>query len=117
MDEKLTNKLKEKYPLIFTENFYFECDNGWYNILDSVCYKIQSYIDDHAPKVPQIEATQVKEKFGGLRFYFGGGDDFIYELIHEAERKSTSVCETCGEPGSIINKRNWLVCRCTACKI
>lgn len=42
---------------------------------------------------------QVKEKFGGLRFYIGNGSDEIFSRIHEAEVDSYKTCEVCGKPG------------------
>jgi hypothetical protein len=51
--------------------------------------------------VPQVVATQVKEKFGGLRFYYNGGDDHIHGLARMAESMSVVTCEECGAPGSI----------------
>ena len=117
MNIELQEKIKAKYPMIFDQNFYFECDDGWYNILDLVCYKVQSYIEDHAPKVDQIKATQVKEKFGGLRFYYNGGDEFVDKLIREAEAESVRTCETCGEPGGIKTRNRWMVCRCSKCPL
>jgi hypothetical protein len=42
---------------------------------------------------------QVKEKFGGLRFYIGNGSEEIYRIISLYENKSREICEECGEPG------------------
>lgn len=41
-------------------------------------------------------AIQVKEKFGGLRFYVTGGTDKHYEMISMVEAMSYRVCEECG---------------------
>ena len=41
-------------------------------------------------------AVQVKEKFGGLRFYGTGGDDKIHAFIWFAESISGRICEECG---------------------
>lgn len=42
-------------------------------------------------------AVQVKEKFGGLRFYIGGGaTEEQYAFISFAEEMSYRVCELCG---------------------
>ena len=44
---------------------------------------------------------QIKEKFGGLRFYYAGGtgnDARIDELIAQAERVAAQTCELCGAP-------------------
>jgi hypothetical protein len=63
----------------------------------------------------QVVATQVKEKFGTLRFYVAGGDDYVRGIIDLAEYLSGTVCETCGKPGS-VNESGWLACRCEACR-
>ena len=42
---------------------------------------------------------QVKEKFGGLRFYVHGTDRRTLVFIYELEKLSLTVCETCGKPG------------------
>ena len=57
---------------------------------------------------------QVKEKFGGLRFYIGAGSAAIFDRINEAEIKSRTVCETCGQPGK-IRGTSWLYCSCDRC--
>lgn len=48
---------------------------------------------------PQVVAAQIKEKFGGLRFYYEGGDDYVYGLVTFAEIMSESTCEVCGDAG------------------
>ena len=63
---------------------------------------------------------QVKEKFGGLRYYTQESDDLTVEgrercaaLIDEAERRSASTCETCGGSGSLhTNARRWFRTLC-----
>ena len=49
--------------------------------------------------VPQVTVTQVKEKFGDLRFYYNGGDDEISGMVRMAESMSGCTCEECGNPG------------------
>lgn len=44
-------------------------------------------------------ASQVKEKFGTLRFYMDYATDEMYKLIEEAEAKSAITCELCGAFG------------------
>ncbi len=43
--------------------------------------------------------VQVKEKFGGLRFYVDGGSNELQAQIELAEAMSYRTCETCGAPG------------------
>jgi hypothetical protein len=54
-------------------------------------------MDEEASKVPV--ASQVKEKFGGLRFYVQGATTKHYDYISFAESMSYRTCEVCGSPG------------------
>jgi hypothetical protein len=51
------------------------------------------------PACPQVVATQIKEKFGTLRFYYNGGDDMVDGVVRMAEAMSAVTCETCGNEG------------------
>ena len=48
---------------------------------------------------PQVVASQIKEKYGTLRFYYYGGDDYVDGVVAMAEYLSGLTCETCGAPG------------------
>lgn len=61
--------------------------------------------------VPQVVAMQVKEKFGGLRFYVNHGDNTIYSYIEFAESMSYRTCEECGTPGKTYTD-GWHVTLC-----
>lgn len=61
--------------------------------------------------VPQVVASQVKEKFGGLRFYVEGGDDVTSAMIDMAESLSVVTCEECGSPGR-QRGAGWIVTLC-----
>ena len=98
----------------------FECGNGWYHIIRVLCSNIQHHIDwrnqknelnPNQPIVPQVTVDQVKEKFGTLRFYYTGGDDYIDGLVSMAESMSGITCEQCGNPGSTLG-RGWLTTLC-----
>lgn len=45
-------------------------------------------------------ASQVKEKFGGLRFYVNGATEKHWNYITFAESMSYRTCEVCGKPGT-----------------
>ena len=64
---------------------------GWASIID--------HLYDH--KNPDVPVDQVKEKFGGLRFYTYGHSETYRALICLAEAKSYETCEECGEPGEL----------------
>ena len=57
------------------------------------------------------QVCEVKEKFGGLRFYIGEESDEIHLRITEAETQSYKICEWCGEPGTLV-KMGWWTTRC-----
>jgi hypothetical protein len=54
-------------------------------------------LDEETLKVPV--AVQIKEKFGGLRFYVQAATDKHYSYISFAESMSYRTCESCGAPG------------------
>jgi len=54
-------------------------------------------LDEETLKVPV--AVQVKEKFGGLRFYVQAATDKHYSYISFAESMSYRTCESCGADG------------------
>jgi len=141
MQENLQNTLYSKYPKIFRQKdldmrqtalcWGLDCGQGWYTLLDELCGEIQNHIDNEnenikykkergelppdAPNFPQVEATQVKEKFGGLRFYVNYYDDFICGAISMAESMSYRICEKCGNPGK-PNEEGWIITLCQSCR-
>lgn len=122
MSPENNEKLIKDYPLIFNKDFWFECSDGWYTLINVLCHEIQNYIDWKIKSIPaddlenfQVVALQVKEKFGGLRFYYSGGDEFINGIVRMAEGMSYKICEYCGNPGK-PNKEGWIKTQCEQCQ-
>lgn len=123
MNDELDKTLVEKFPKLFADRYKsaqetcmcwgFECDSGWYNLIYSLCMCIQHYLD-YKPEVSQVVVDQVKEKYGGLRFYFHGGDEYIEGLVRMAEYLSESTCEICGNSGKLRNN-SWITVKCDKC--
>jgi hypothetical protein len=116
MTPKLQNKLYEKYPEIFNSNslqFGIECDDGWYTLIDTLCAVLQNSCNYTNT---QIVAVQVKEKFGGLRFYTNDATDYQEGLINFAEIMSYSICESCGTNQNIKTTVGWVKTLCKDCK-
>jgi hypothetical protein len=161
MNEKLDAQLVEKYPHMFQNRYKsmqetamcwgFECGDGWFHIIDSLCSNIEHHVKwkrqmrarDHllnraikrgrdavtkfvckgripsmweeerideylergyeepTAKVHRVVVDQVKEKFGGLRFYYQGGDNEVHGMVRMAESWAAYTCETCGERGTL----------------
>lgn len=82
-----------------------ECADGWLSLIKEL---IEKAIELGWNK----EICQIKEKFGGLRFYINGATDEVYNLISEYENKSFNVCEICGKEGKLYKSGYWLSTRC-----
>lgn len=85
-----------------------ECDKGWaklYEPLLTICEE------------EGVRVAQVKEKFGGLRFYTCGEvSELLKEMIDTAEMLSYKTCECCGEPGIRRNNTYWIKTLCNTCE-
>jgi hypothetical protein len=144
MKEELENKIREKYPKMFVKETVTKRDgttfernacweiavgDGWYDLVDSLCGVIQNEVDNdisqHGYRVKRGEAkeedkpeqvipVQIKEKFGGLRFYINGGNERVHGAIHAAESMSYRICENCGNPGK-PNSDGWIKVYCDPC--
>jgi hypothetical protein len=65
--------------------------------------------------IPQVTLDQVKEKFGTLRFYYSGGDDYISGLVSMAEAMSGVTCEECSAPAE-THGGGWARTICIPCE-
>ena len=70
---------------------------GTKTVTQEVLDEAKAKLDEETAKVPV--ASQVKEKFGGLRFYVNGATDKHWNYISVAENMSYRTCEECGAPG------------------
>lgn len=133
MKEELDKRLCQRYPLLYRHRhrtpqetplaFGFECGDGWYDLLDRVSAKLEQEIHRIRDGIPSgltpqevldqlPAASQVKEKFGGLRFYMSSYTEGMEPIIREAEEAACKTCEECGRPGRIETVRGWRICRC-----
>ena len=89
---------------------YYPVGKGWKPIVDKL-------VDDIIKIAPDTNISQIKEKFGTLRFYCSGdGGDAIYKLIEKAEQESAKTCEMCGTKERVTTKGGWLITLCPPCR-
>jgi hypothetical protein len=81
-------------------NGFLEISNGWFGL-------VKELIEDCIALGWDKQICQIKEKFGGLRFYINSGSDEIFNRISEAEDKSMEVCEVTGLPGKLRTDIRW----------
>lgn len=115
-------QLFEKYPNIFNNLKYTECGDGWFDLIERLCAVLQNEADNAAYRLSGEEkeavqpiAAQVKEKFGGLRFYIYGGNEEMRGAIRMAEAMSFKICESCGVPGH-KQPGGWIRTLCDPCQ-
>jgi hypothetical protein len=93
---KILPKEKEKF------HTYDQVGKGWHPLLD----KIFAILPEDAV------VLQVKEKFGGLRFYVDYVDEKVLDFIDEVEAESFKICEVCGQPGECKPIGGWYQTLC-----
>jgi hypothetical protein len=131
---------RTKSPMESCMSWGCEVGNGWYELLSSLCWRISQHeknIEDHKkylarqnkdiqqdfgtkiegdePEYYPVKFDQIKEKYGGLRVYFSGGDDYVEGVVGMAEEYSYKVCEVCGNSGK-PNKGGWITTLCDSCR-
>ncbi len=83
------------------------CPEGWKDIVERL-------IVDLIVLGWNREVHQIKDKFGGLRFYVDKDSAGIIERIYAAENESMRTCEECGKPGQRVYLGNgaYIATRC-----
>jgi len=100
----LENGMYLNKPKIISCDF-FDVQVGWYPL-------IKDLINDLIKLGWNKQVCQVKEKFGGLRFYINEGSEEIHNRISNAEKLSYETCELCGEKGELRTKIRWFTTLC-----
>lgn len=135
MNAELEKRLEDKYPFMkkgktyeeqkksgYIDDLYSafgcECEDGWFSLIDELCADITRVYEEAGIPV-DVEVSQIKEKFGTLRFYcvIRGSEavqDKVQQLIEAIEDKSASICEMCGKPGKGWND-GWIYTLCDEC--
>lgn len=91
--------------------FGMECGNGWFHLIWDLCEDIEDTGD-----AEELVVDQVKEKFGGLRFYYHGGSDQVNQLVSRAEADSYHICERCGTRENVTSEGRWITTLCARCR-
>jgi hypothetical protein len=114
--EAFEKRMHEKFPTMFANPYGgFAVGEGWWPIVEALCTNIQHHIDwknKNAVNVAPVTVDQIKEKFGGLRFYYEGGDDVVDGMVRMAEVWAELSCEECGKPGNRNSNGGWIKTLC-----
>lgn len=119
MKTELQSYLKNKFPNIYDKDFQFECEDGWFRLI----LWLNKYIEDYSVQqnkyaeqypekylpVKQVVVSQLKEKFGTLKFSYEGGNERLGAIISFVEYISGFMCEYTGTTEDVgFNKNGWI---------
>lgn len=128
MNIELQKLLLSSYPNFLRKSAHMrpfdergiECEDGWFEMIDQLCSacedEIEGLIARGLDKSTWPRASQIKQKFGSLRFNVTG--EVSAELRHSlsgAEQASLLTCESCGKPGR-LRRKNGIRTYCDICE-
>lgn len=123
--------LIQRHPRLFRGEFPAIASwvpEGWARLVEELFRKLEALLDDE--QAARLEIRQIKEKFGSLRVYaqlhpgpgateLSEGDaplhQHVIRLVHEAEKCTLHVCDSCGAPSEIRSFAGWMTTRCDRC--
>lgn len=99
---------------------------GWDSLIETLAALIDAEIErdprvakgyrtDEGWDMPPFRITQMKEKFGGLRFYYEGGNNRIHGFAQMTEDLSKGMCEVCSSIGDQCRNGSWVSTLCPEC--
>jgi hypothetical protein len=113
MNEVLTQALYKEFDQLYADHkkpaqesamfWGFECGDGWYPLLRSLSRELE----DYARLNPEfhVQATQVKSKFGELRFHLAESSASTDAMVERARQLASRTCEMTGTPGALCVRR------------
>lgn len=106
------DQIKEEFPEIIS--CPIAVGKGWLPHIYWLCNWLQFHVrqNDHPP----IKAVQIKEKFGGLRFYTDSTTDMQHGAIAMIESLCERTCESCGAMKNVGKTTDgWIQTLCGNC--
>lgn len=107
MKMELQEQLFKRYPELFKQKdlpmsqtcmcWGIETDDGWYDLIDTMCELLTLYCDRHGL---EVQFTQIKSKYGTLTADTTGNEGRVERIIDMVECMSEHTCEKCGEWGN-----------------
>jgi hypothetical protein len=112
---KTLDELIDLHPILQNVVCGVEVPDGWVAVIHDLATKLEKVC-------PNLVVTQVKTKFGHLRFYYDNWDlresltEEIDRLIEEAEQATYLSCDACGQAISkeVADRRVWGPALCQA---
>ena len=110
--DEVTAGLARDFPALFPEGTV-EIDVAWQELTRAAAETLAGH-----QVLDGVVSTQVKQKFGELRWYTGGMPDGreaeVNAILDSASHLSSVICEACGSPGR-IRTGGWTRILCDRC--
>lgn len=127
------DEMRTKHPLLYEKCFDCSVGGGWRILVESLNDRLIDYNSREDNEEFHFQVHQVKEKFGGLRYYYRGGnpdDDLqssphskymwksnnIKHSVYALEALSYRICERCGAPAQQYDD-GWIMTACLPCRV
>ena len=101
-----------EYDWEFTE--LDDMPDGWRKAFgEQLCEELKAALMESG-KLEEYRITQIKEKFGALRWYSCFGNAKAEEVISKYEKLSARICICCGKPATVVTT-GWISPFCDDC--
>lgn len=119
MTDELEHMLRSACPTIFSgDTISVGGGHGWFDLIMECSLKLEA-LNVTLPEDERFTVAQIKEKFGGLRYYLDGKpNEQAYAIIQEAENKADKTCAQCGSEKNVHTRSDrWVYTICDACEM
>lgn len=107
---RFTGEIPEDYDYSWTE--LDAMSDGWRKAFGiDMCEEIRIALGDYVEK---YRITQIKEKYGELRWYDFGAPEGVEEIINKYTKLSRKTCIICGKPATRVSI-GWIMPFCDEC--
>ena len=106
-DRKLPKEIAKRIPSSHSGQSFIP--PGWRNLVRLLDREIAEIHPDYA-------LTQVKSKYGSLRYYVPLGNEEVQNIINKYSALSENTCEVCGQPAKKYSDTRWIITRCESHK-
>lgn len=101
---KKQEELLAKYQIDLDRRYSNNIPPGWIPMLEQIFIKLIEAGWDR-------KVTQIKEKFGELRFYFSPNIEGLRKIVEDLDI-STKICYYCGKTATNDSENGWVSYRC-----
>ena len=103
-----------RYTTPYTYTLLDEMPPGWRKAFGKqMCEEIRESLIKHN-QLYDYRITQIKEKYGSLRWYDFGAPAEVYDIINKYSKMSEKYCFICGQPATKISL-GWICPYCDKC--